>query len=375
MSSLPTLSFRPRDEWCAGCATLDTPWAKTAEEKENAVEGVLRAFGPEPTFLRLGIPRPNGGMVGIYGADGKPITAYSVRIQVNDPPCGRIASLKFSRTGELGAHLLERVGSSQPFFYSKIESARSLFDGEPTLVWSDASMRGGTINDMWFSDSLVAADASGAIMVGDPATGTITAASDVPGAAAGDYYSAEVWGSELFVARSIEGRTEWWTRRNGRLEPFLANTERDIRELVTDGTWLVWVEGRDPGPAAPNNPNPVEYAHYALMKAPFARRSADVVPETLVADVPRDFGHLVIANGFVTGIFLISYPAYRAGALVSQISSGTTRRSELPNGYSWGYELYPGRSALWGPVTTGPMITFETIAKIPYDAMSLVEEP
>jgi hypothetical protein len=95
----------------------------------------------------------------------------------------------------------------------------------------------------------------------------------------------------------------------------------------------------------------------------------------LVADVPRDFGRLVIANGRATGIYLISYPVYRAGAIVVDIGDGVARRSELPLGYSWGYELYPAADALLGPVTTGPMIKFETVARVPYGAMPSLESP
>jgi hypothetical protein len=36
----------------------------------------------------------------------------------------------------------------------------------------------------------------------------------------------------------------------------LAHPERDMRELVTDGEVLVWIEGREPGPAPADSPIP-----------------------------------------------------------------------------------------------------------------------
>jgi hypothetical protein len=57
------------------------------------------------------------------------------------------------------------------------------------------------------------------------------------------------------------------------------------------------------------------------MKAPYTTRASDLAPELLVADVPRDFGRLVIANGRAIGI------------------------------------------------------TFETVARVPYAAMPILEPP
>jgi hypothetical protein len=352
---------------------LDTPWATTEEEKNNAVDGVVRAFGAEPSLLRLGIPRADGGLVGIYDRAGSAVAGYSVAIQKEGDPCGRIASLKFSKTGELGAHLLERVDTAQTFFIAASSGTSRLFSEAPAFVWPASFMPGQTINDMWFSDSTVAIDASGVLAIADLRTGVGARAFELPGAiATGDYFSAEVFGADVFVARQVEGRTEWWVRREGRLEPFLVHENRDMRELVTDGQRLIWVEGREPGPAPADALHPVQYAKYVVMKAPYTTRAADLAPELLVADVPRDFGRLVIANGFATGIYLISYPVYRAGAIVIDLGSHTARRSELPQGYSWGYELYPTAGALLGPVTPGPMLSFETIARVPYETMAIV---
>jgi hypothetical protein len=315
-------------------------------------------------------------MVGIYDRAGVALTGYSVSIQADGEPCGRIASLKFSRAGDLGAHLLERVDTAQTFFVAPTSDATKLFNEAPAFVWTTSFMRGQGINDMWFSDSVAAIDASGVVAIADLRTGTATRAMDLPGAiATGDYYLAEVFGGDVFVARMVEGRTEWWVRRDGRLESFLAHPERDMRELVTDGEVLVWVEGRDPGPAPSDSVYPIQYGKYAVMKARYTTRASELAPEVLVADVPRDFGRLVIANGRATGIYLISYPVYRAGAIVVDIGDGVARRSELPLGYSWGYELYPAADALLGPVTTGPMIKFETVARVPYGAMPSLESP
>lgn len=53
-------------------------------------------------------------------------------------------------------------------------------------------------------------------------------------------------------------------------------------------------------------------------------------------------------------------------------ADGEQLRCELPNHYSWGYELYPAEHELWGAVTSGPMISFETVARVPYSQMQAV---
>jgi len=75
---------------------------------------------------------------------------------------------------------------------------------------------------------------------------------------------------------------------------------------------------------------------------------------------------LVLANGYVAGIYLSSQPIYRSAALAVRLADGWSKTSTLPNGYSWGVEVYPAATELWGSVTDGPMAEFETVARVPY---------
>jgi hypothetical protein len=330
---------------------LETPWAT---DPEDAVDGVFRAFGPAPTMFRIGmVQQPS--TVGIYASNGEGAGAFSVSIQAGTP-CGRLASIKLSSEGELGA---------QSFFLTPAADARRLFTGRPAFTWSEEVMGQQSINDMWFSSSRVAADVYGAIWIADLTSGSVVKAESAPGAEPGDYYAATVSGSDVLVGRRVESRTEWWLHRNGRLAPLLRHAERDITAVATDGKRLVWVEGRDPMPAPAGWPFPVQYAHYSLYESPYAVGPDTLSPRVLVSEVPRDFGQLVLANDTVVGIFLVSHPVYRAAAIVVR-PDGEALRSELPDGYSWGYELFPAADALLGPITKGPMLKFETVARVPY---------
>lgn len=107
----------------------------------------------------------------------------------------------------------------------------------------------------------------------------------------------------------------------------------------------------------------------------FTRDPASLMPQVLVASAPADLGNLTLANGYVAGIHLVSPPAapYRAAAVVVELGSKTALESNLPDAYSWGYEVYPAEGGLIGPITTTPMITFETFLRMPYSEMSKLE--
>jgi hypothetical protein len=365
LDAIPKLEFETRDGWCSGCTFLKTPWA--AGSPEAAVAGGVRAHGPGPDWVDVGMAIDGGqaGITGIYDRDLQPIAGYYVDTR-QALPCGRIASLKFSAEGELGAQLMRRVGDPQWFFGASPREASKLFDASPALTWPTPVVGERAINDLWFSKSHVVMDLSGSLVIGDRATGETTSVSSLGDASGRTFSSALVVEEQVFVSSWRNGTTEWFARHEGQLRPFLGDSTQDIRALVSDGTLLIWLQGSEPK-ATPSGV--VSYGRYDLYKSAYTDDRAKLSPALLAADVPA-LSHLVLANGRLVGIYMMASPVVRAGALVVDVTTGAVLRSELPGGYSWGYELYPAEAALWGAITAGPMISFETIARVPYASLT-----
>lgn len=208
------------------------------------------------------------------------------------------------------------VGDAQWFFSTAPGEASRLFDASPALTWSTAVVGEQAINDLWFSESQVVMDLSGSLVIGDRASGEATPVNSLGGASGRAFSSALVVGADVFVS-------SWQGGRTGRCD---------------------------------------------LYRSAHTNDRAKLAPALLTADVPP-LSQLVLANGRLVGIYMIAPPTVRAGALEVDVASGEVLKSELPNGYSWGYELYPAEAALWGAITAGPMIAFETIARVPYSSL------
>ena len=97
-------------------------------------------------------------------------------------------------------------------------------------------------------------------------------------------------------------------------------------------------------------------------------------PRPLLKDVPASLGWLRLANGFLSGMYLTkATDPIRSGALVVELASGRASRSELPDGYSYGYGLFTSASELWGAITPGPLLHFETYIRVPYGSLETVQ--
>ncbi len=367
LAQVPKLEFAARSGWCQGCLLLQTPWATATPEA--AVAGGIRGYGPGPDWVNIGIWLDDGktGIVGLYDAGLKATAGFFVDT-VQSQPCGRLASVKFSGDGELGAHLVSRIGEAQRLYVVAGKDAPSLFDGEPRFTWTSSVVGRQAINDMWFSSDNVAMDLSGSTWIGQASTALAVEVQKLPGAPAGEYSHARVQGSDVLVSNWSGGRTRWLAYTGGKLRALLGDTGRDIRDLVTDGKVIVWLEGSQP--TTPAN-GVVQFARYDLMKSPYQVDAKLLQPSLLAANVPP-LSNLVLANGYVAGIYLPDAAVVRAAAFVVGLVDGQARRYELPNNYSWGYELYPAEAELWGAITAGPMVTFETVLRVPYSQMETI---
>jgi hypothetical protein len=368
LERVPKLEFKPRPELCEGCSTLQTPWATTTPEA--AVAGGVRAYGPGPDWLNIGILLDGGkaAIVGIYDAELAPVTGFFVDT-AQDEPCGRLSSVKFSPEGELGAHVLTRIGEAQRLYATASRDAASLLQGAPRFTWPPSVVARFGINDMWFSKKRVVMDLSGSIWIGDTAGAATIEVARLAGAPSGEYSRARVLGDDVFVSHWAEGRSRWFAYVAGKLRPLLGDATKDIRDFVTDGKVMVWLEGTG---ATQTPDGALQFSRYDLMTSPYTVDAALIEPKKLAENVPP-ISNLTLANGRVAGIYVPDPKVVRAAALVVRVDDGQALRSELPNGYSWGYELYPTPTELWGAITPGPMISFETVARVPYSRMQAVK--
>jgi hypothetical protein len=302
-------------------------------------------------------------IIGLYDGQLQPLAAFYGL----DSPCGRVA-LRFSHEGNLGAHLMQTIGKEQFHYQATATTAHALFEPQNlSFTWPTSVVGQLAINDMWFSSKREVIDLSGSLWVSDLAHAAQQVAS-APSAPAGQYAFAEVSGEDVFVSHWVQGASDWWVYRPTGLVRLVGGPGLDVKQLVTDGKIMIWVEGSNP--VAPNAGSPyTTFSHYALYSSPYTTDPTKLERTLLADDVPRTLSYLVLANGYVVGIYLISQPVYRSAALVVRLADQQQLTAVVPNGYSWGYQLYPTATELWGPVTPGPMITFETIARFPYSAL------
>lgn len=364
---MPALSFAPRPGWCTGCQLLDTPWAKSDDERRHAVGSGVSAYGAGPDFVEFGLyVSKTQGILGIFGPDLAPVAGFFVDSALD---CGRISSARFSVDGAWGIHQRTGPGMDQSLFVSDPGSAATLFqNSNRRFTWPGATLGAVGINDMWFSTERQAIDLSGDLWVADLTQGTASRVATAASAPSGQLATAVVSGKDVFVQRFLDGVTDYWLLQQGSLVPFLGGPELDIKELVTDGQTIVWLQGTKPV-ATDGGPFSRQFTHYALYASPYTTDAKQLAPRRLLDSVDSSLSHLVMANGYVAGVYLLSRDIYRSAALLVRSSDGHSLTSILPNGYSWGYEVYPAATELWGAVTPGPMIEFETIARVPYSSL------
>jgi hypothetical protein len=280
-SRLPILAWNPRADWCAGCFALDTPWATSDAQRQNAVDGYLVATGAGPDLVEIGmLTNAVDGIIGLYDGQLQPHAAF---YGLDDSPCGRVASLRFSHDGTLGVHLMQTVGKEQFLYETSPQSASALFEPQNrAFMWPTSIVGQLAINDMWFSSQRQAIDLTGSLWVADLSAQSAQQVSKVPGAPAGEYSSAEVAGADVFVSRWVQGASDWWVYHPAGLTRLLGGAGLDVRQLVTDGKTIVWLEGSNP--VAPEaGVGPMVFSHYALYRSAYTLDPSKIQRE-LVAD-------------------------------------------------------------------------------------------
>ena len=177
---LPKLTWTEKPEWCSGCFTLDTPWASTDAQRQSAVDGTLRALGPGPDFIKLGMfPDATSALIGVYDSQSQPVAGFFVDGTIRLRP-SLVASILARGQGRRAS---DAETGSQFFSQAAIERAPHLFDpSDRAFEWTAELVGMRAINDMWFSDQRQVIDLSGQLWVADLSSQSATQVSAVPGA-------------------------------------------------------------------------------------------------------------------------------------------------------------------------------------------------
>jgi hypothetical protein len=366
------LEWSERSELCAGCKTLATPWAMAESERRDAVGASVFATGPGPDYSVLILNEPMHTLAAYDGA-GRALAAFRTDY-TQQVPCGRLLGLKFD-ANRFGAYFLRRVGEPHQLVVGEPAGLAELMrSSEVSFTFAKSEVGVAGINDFWFSTSEAAIDLSGSLVVQGRGEAASVRPQALPGAAPGEYTRAQVSGGTVFVSHWHDSRSAVSVLQASKLEPLLGDATMDIQEFVTDGTLMVWKQGRDPVASAAGPASLLTFSRYDLMLAPFAVSPAELRPRPLLKDVPASLGWLRLANGFLSGMYLTTTTdPIRSGALVVELASGRALRSELPGGYSYGYGLFTSASELWGAITPDPLLHFETYIRVPYGSLETVQ--
>lgn len=371
------LVWDDRPDWCAGCKTLETPWAGDAgvDVYRTAVSGGLEATGKPGLFAFTEFRSTTDLMGVVFDAAGHPQAAWRQDLNIG---CGRTAVGFYDQHAGLDAYgtapSKTNMGDDM-FFYRSVASnvAELMTPGKATFTWPGDFIGMATVQGSWYDDDMVA-EFFTHVALAYPSTGEHFYVDQLPGAPGGEWSAAQVVGDTAFVSHYDFKRTDWYTIMPDRkMRLFLGAPDRDIQALVTDGKVIIWKEGRDP---VPQSNGSVIFQHYAVYESPYTTDPSKLVPHLLLAGVDHSYGDLHLANGFLEASYYVQLvPKKHTGEIVVRLSDGRAWRSILPDNMNWCLGQYPGESELWGAVTSTPVIGYgQTLARVPYSAMQVIQD-
>lgn len=362
---LPKIEWLPKTSWCAGCLWLATPWAKAGER--TVVPGV-RAVGPGVKLFALGIqPQGDAGVAGWYRGDGSAIAGWRSNYDIE---CGRVSGLAFnSAEGLIGVSFDTTVGADQHYVVRPLADAGSLMTAkDTTLLFAASFTNTAHCSEAFFSSVKAARFCLTGTAIGEMASQSLKWVTQLAGAPQGGQFSpGPVVGNTAFMRRFLVERSEWWVEAAGQLTLFMGDASHDIRQLQSDGSTIVWVEGTSPVVSG----GETTYTKYDLYKAAFVADPKQLAPTLLKAGIPSTLRSLTIANGFVSGTYLTQLtPTQKSATMVVRLDDGAAWRSQLPDGYNWGDGTFPSPDELWGAAVPGVLAgKAESFVRMPYSAM------
>lgn len=372
---VPALKWIDRSDWCPGCQWLEPSWWPGATpQSASATSSVVDGFGSGPDLVELGLRNPDKSVtVAMYDSSGNPVAG--VRTQYTS--CTTFVATMIGEDGTT-AMRYQSLSSNQRWMLRPPDRAGELMLAtKPTFAYSDAFVGQQTPNRSSVTkDWIVDAFGGNFMSLVDVKAGTAQKMADLPGAPPGEYDSAVISGSAVFV-QAFTDKSSWFVVQNGTAKPFLGSASVDIERLVTDGKWIIWSEGTQLVPD-PVDPTRMVAQRHDLYRAPFTADASKLQRQLLLPDTPLLYGSPTLANGVFTAIFYTdqdSSAAVHSDALVVKVDTGRAWKSDLPQDYVWGDRNYPTATKLWGPIAPHVVASDKayTIARVPYADMTQIQ--
>ncbi len=366
---IPHLTWVSREDWCAGCKRLETPWLETSVLMPKAVGPGIQGHGASPDLVTLALTMGDKSEIGaIFGQDGWAINGW--RVDYNQE-CGRVHGGVFSVDDMVAADFLTGAFDAEYMLIVPASQAATLASSTASsITWSDSFLNHRAPNEFWFSSSTIAMDLMGHMAIGRIKTGQTFLLSDLDaGPQGGQTGFAQVTGDAVFFDHFDGQQSDWWVYNNDSVRPFLGGADVNIRLLATDGQWLVWHQGTQP--YIQNGQK--TFSRYDLYWSPYTTDAASLQPKLLLANTTPDVGEPTMRNGYFAAMYHTHWAPDTSAAIVVRMSDGKAWRSILPEGYSWCDTQYPASDELWGPATKGALGNGQTVVRVPYSSMEVIQ--
>ncbi len=367
---VPAIVWKDAPEMCAGCRRLDTPWTGSTFPVD-ALHATVEAYGAPDlvaALLILAPGSPNRVSV-VFEPNGKLVHAR--RSAYDEDTCGRAWGPTFSPEGHALVHYsFGTIAAGDAHQWGQVLPRNRL--GELAITMDgriDWGPIGAGLNYLSVSNEF-AAVALGGVRVAEIASGKVTEIAKLPGAPIGEMADCRVAGRAVFFKNNLFDYREWHVFEDGIARRLLGGPTTNVPVFATDGTTMVWQQGRDP-----EGSGFFTKWKYDLYAAPYATDPAKLTPRLLMSDTPATLGQFVAANGWLSGSHYrdeTGKPRDRDGVVV-RLSDGEVRAIDFPNYVGPGLKSFPGEDELWMAQTGGGNTNASTILRVPYEALPVIQ--
>jgi len=378
---VPHLTWTTNDTWCKGCKLLDTPWVDPDIDPDYAetVWGQVRGVDAVPSLVAFGLAYPTGigkidsDVYAVFDSEGTPRHARRSDGNLSSDMSGKFDFFGVSTDGMVAGYYLDEGfhGDHHTLLVPVGEMGSLYWSIESSVTWPKEMNAGKLSNGLSFSSTTVASDLMGSIAIGKVSAAETFLVTNVPGAPPGELSRSQVVGDTVFFGRYDMVKSDRWVYHNNKVSVFLTDPERDYRELVTDGAYLIWTEGSQP---VLDENNGKHFSRYDLFASPYTTDPAKIQRRLLMANCPPSFGNLVLQNGFAVGGYFTNLERTKYGVAVVRLSDGAAWRALLAPDRSWHKRTpFPSADGLWGIASRTVAAGKSTIVRFPYASMEVIQ--
>lgn len=374
VARLPAFIWDNRDDLCAGCRVLETPWAPDAGLPKRALLGGLSGTGSGPSYVGVGLNRSKEQFTTVVLDQlNRPQAAW--REDVNNGPdmCGALMGGNSYVDPVVGLHIANGFNTHYTFVLPIDDISKAMRATTPSITWTKSFLAGKYPNWVSVSASTVALDLGGPSAIGRVQSGSTVLVPPVDAGLTGQWGNPVVGlNGDVFISRSTSSTSgdEWVYDSQDQLRPFLGTSDTCVVELVTDGKLIIWKLASQQSYDAAHDI--YVYGRYDIYVSPYTNDASKLQPKLLWPNSPKAFGALVFTNGYLAGVAEEASP-HRNVAYVVRVADGEVRRAVPPNGWNWGLGVFPSGTELWGTVTSDFILNYgDTALRMPYTAMEIV---